>query len=150
MTRKFSEGAVRKALADMDLEAVIFKPSDSPVAANWRPCDFMVWWKQENESRDSAWIEVKETPNQSDFPVSEIRPSQRAGMRDAASIDLPYWLVVYWPKLRAWTITTGERVLARIDADEKAIRRVAFLAECSTGELASTLRLCLLGEFDGS
>lgn len=107
MTKGTSEGKVRLALNQLG-DLVIYKPSDD--ARNWKPCDFMVWWQVLGgglSSLHSAWIEVKECKLLGSFPLDDLRKSQRAGIRDAKAIGLPYWLVIWWPARKVWTISDG-------------------------------------------
>ena len=154
MTFKASEDSVRKALAEMDLELYAYKPPDQPgPRQNWKPCDFMVWWRdEEGMARDvdaparSTWLEVKETPGVRSCAVSLWRPMQRAGMRRAAELGIPYLSVVRWPKLRTWTIGRASLVLSAIDEGRTSIPEPAWPIRCAPGQLASHLRAAMLGE----
>lgn len=106
-----TEGKVRKALLETGLEPLVYKPPDD--ARNWKPCDFMVWYRGDTggtwpeDTTLSAWIEVKEVKAVGSFPVAELRPSQRGGMRDAAAVGIPYYLVLWWKARGVWTITAA-------------------------------------------
>jgi hypothetical protein len=164
-TRKYSEGEVRAALDDMDLELFAYKPQDAfGPGGQKKPCDFMVWFLPEAEhvavagctlhEAASAWIEVKSTPAMSTLNTRLFAPSQLLGMRLAYRVKLPYWIVVHWPKRRAYTIGPASIVLGK-PTDEglwppllASIPITAFPIRCAPGQLASHLRLALLGEVD--
>lgn len=160
MTRKYSEGVVRKALAEMDLELYAYKPPDSPgQMQNPKPADFIVWHLPDNDAPQiarAAWIEVKSTPAVNTLNLMDrkfIRPGQLAAMRRARELGLPYLVVVHWERHKRWTITTGPRVLLRIGGDDGIVRKGNYYRgempiDCATGQLTEQLRAALLGEID--
>lgn len=110
MTKGTSEGKVRIALNSCGLNLVIYKPPDD--ARNWKPADFLVWWEVTigDEGRAepfSAMIEVKECKLIGSYPLDDLRPSQRTGIRDAKRIGLPYLLVIWWRERKIWTVSDG-------------------------------------------
>lgn len=148
-----SESRVRAALNEIALggNTLVYKPPDD--ARNWKPADFMVWWR-DGERHGTAMLEVKETPNKATFPLRELRPSQLAGMRQAARVRLPYWLVIWWPRAMMWTISDAAKVLAVVDrVDPENSLPYAWLCsvagmDCTSRNLAPILRSVLLGEVD--
>lgn len=157
MTRKFSEGEIRRALVDMDLETMIFKPADMPgPSQNQKPADYIVWWREDridswpitNSSR-AALVEVKSTTQKrwwSFRDPAQLRPSQVLAMRDAQRIGLPYFVAIHLAAHRRWGITDGDRVLARLDRDDANYPFAEFPISCAPHELASHLRMALVGE----
>lgn len=106
MTKGTSEGKVRLALNQLDLDLELYKPPDD--ARNWKPADFLVWWRPAAPVVDrphSTWIEVKECKLVGSFPLDDLRKSQRDGIRKARRLGIPYLLVVWWPSRRIWTIS---------------------------------------------
>lgn len=166
-TAKYSEGEVKAALREMDLELVSYKPNDGfGPNQNWKPCDFMVWIQPDADhirqsgcilhEASAAWIEVKSCPAKGVAGLRLWRPSQLAGMRDAARVGIPYLTVVHWPKLKQWTIGPAGLVLEAVEGDRQdkaaglrlhgGIPIGAFPIRCAPGQLASHLRAALLGE----
>lgn len=152
MSRKYSEGEVRTALADMDLDLFVYKPPDSPGPyQSTKPADFMVWWMAEGivgTSAMSAWIEVKSTPAIATLGANIFEASQLAGMRRAKELGLRYLVAVHWTRHKRWTITTGDRVLARLDDGRKPYLRGDMPIDCTPSQLPGHLRAALLGEID--
>lgn len=147
MSKGTSETHVRAALNNMDLDAIVYKPPDD--ARNWKPADFLVWWRD-----GAAMIEVKQASGRYTFPLRNMRPSQTLGIRRAAEIGLPYFLVIWWPLLKSWTISNAHQVLdwtisnpERSSLDYGWLNSVAGM-DCTTHDLASILRSALLGEVD--
>jgi len=148
-----SEARIRAALNDLNLEVLVYKPPDD--ARNWKPADFLVWWRDPDYFRQgSAMIEVKESPGKLTFPVRDLRPSQRLGMAQAGKVSVPYWLVIWWPQLTKWTISEGARVLVYLETVPSATSLdYMWLSstagtDCATRDLAPILRSVLLGEVD--
>ena len=141
-----SEGRVRAALNGMDMDVLVYKPPDD--ARNWKPADFLVWWPE----GQSAMVEVKESSGKFTFPIRDIRPSQLLGIRMAAAVLVPYFLVIWWPKLSSWTISNAWQVANWIGDHPDAtsldygwLNSVAGM-DCTTRDLAPILRSALLGE----
>lgn len=157
MTRKYSEGEVRRALDDMDLELYVLKPQDMPgPQQHTKPADFLLWWHAEGivgSGAMSAWLEVKETPAVGILNLPELfTDSQIAAMRRAGELGLRYVVAVHWKKHKRWTITTAWRVLVRIDGHGFPVpgkyKRADMPIECTPGQLSGHLRQALLGEID--
>lgn len=155
MTKGTSEASVRGALNTMGMDVLVYKPPDD--ARNWKPADFLVWWNN-NELPGappilrSAMIEVKQSPGRFTFPLRDLRPSQLLGVRQAAGIGLPYFLVIWWPRLKMWTVSNAVQCLnwtiSNPDAtslDYGWLNSVAGM-DCTTRDLAPILRSALLGE----
>lgn len=137
-----SEPMFREALGKVDLSLVIYKPPDD--SRNWKPCDFMVWWR--SEIVETAWFEVKEARSGTTFPVEkELRPAQRSGILDAAAIGFPYWLAIWWPERSVWSISRAIRV---IDAKTLTFGELAgkYGLDAPQRSLPGTLRAILEGE----
>lgn len=142
-----SEAQVRAALNNADLNAIVYKPPDD--ARNWKPADFLVWWQD-----GSAMIEVKQSPGKFTFPIKELRTSQLLAIRRAQEVGLPYYLVIWWPKLQTWTISKAGQVSNWIGDHPEAtsldygwLNSIAGM-DCTTRDLAPILRSVLLGEVD--
>lgn len=172
MSKRPSEGSFGKALRDVDLVKVVYRPPDAKGGegvSNWRPCDYMVWlqgranWGTAIRVDDetvlpvvtfSAWFECKDVDAVNAFPLADIRPSQWAGMRDAARVGIPYWLAVWWRRHREWTISDARQVLAyaeRRDERPTSIPRSELIAmgiQTPQVQLTSMLKALLLGELD--
>lgn len=157
MTRKYSEGEVRRALDDMDLELYVMKPQDMPgPQQHTKPADFLLWWRDDQDRTASAWLEVKETPTVGILNLPDLfTASQVAAMRRARELNLRYVVAVHWKKHHRWTITTGERVLIRLDSKigidtfvPGRYMRADMPIDCAPGQLAEHLRQALLGEID--
>lgn len=141
MTRKYSEGEVRKALTTMDLDMIVFHPQDfAGPSQNVKPADFLVWTPR------GQMIEVKETDAMGVFRIADFRPNQLATMRRCKELGIPYFAVIRWSKLRRWTITTGDRILFRLDSGRYL--RSDMPIDCPPGDLVPHLRMALLGEID--
>lgn len=132
-----SEGKVREALSTIE-DALVYKPPDD--ARNRKPADFIVLW----EGR-AALVEVKECRNLGTWPLAELRPSQRLAIRQAQRAGVPYYLVVWWPKRGAWSISDATKVLAMGE------RSIAFATlagklgiDADSASLPSILRLVIL------
>lgn len=164
MSRKYSEGAVREALADMDLDLYVFKPQDMPgPSQNTKPADFLLWWpsstqvagEMDGDPARSGWLEVKETPAVDVLNLPSLfTASQVAAMRRARELNLPYLVAIHWTHHKRWTITVGWRVLVRIDGDgfpddvRGKYKRADMPINCAPGQLAEHLRQAILGEID--
>lgn len=149
--RKYSEGEVRKALTSMDLELEAYKPPDSPGAMqNPKPADFLVWYLPDDgeSSARACWVEVKESDATEVLGWQTFRPSQFSAMRRAQHLGIRYLVVVHWGRWKRWTITTGSRVLARYDNARAPYQRGEMPISCEPAELASQLRMAILGEVD--
>lgn len=123
--KRASEGLLGEALRELDLEPYVYRLPDPKTGAgvsNWKPCDFMVWWRAvaEHETPErivvhpyvaTAWIEAKDTDQLNSFPYADLRPSQIAGMLEAGRLGIPYILAVYWRKARVWSLSDAPRVL---------------------------------------
>lgn len=146
--RKYSEGEVRKALGAMDLQALVYKPQDMPgPSQQTKPADFLVWYREAEPA--SAMVEVKETDHLTKFSIKEMfTTSQLATMERARKVGLRYLVAVRWSSLKRWTITTGPRVLSRWSPLAGSYWRVDMPIDCPPGDLASHLRMALLGEID--
>ncbi len=118
-----SEARARVALKAAGL--FVYKPPDD--ARNWKPCDFLTWQaggtvEVATDCGDhmvksqvpiglslSRWIEVKQIPMSAlTLGVTDIRPSQRAGITSATLLGIPYWLLIWWqhpriPNKARWT-----------------------------------------------
>lgn len=159
-----SEGKVREALdkinADDMLPLTWWKPPDD--ARNWKPADYLVWfadfrpdWQMAQALvTGSAMIEVKDNDQSAGLPFSELRLTQRAWIRQAGRIGLPYLLVVWWRKWQDWTVSDATKVLAFIEDEQtppiKSVHRTQLLSvmgvNCTSANLASTLAAALRGE----
>jgi hypothetical protein len=145
MTKGTSEASVRGALNTMGMDALAYKPPDD--ARNWKPADFLVWFDGQ-----SAMIEVKQTSAKAMFPLRDLRPSQRLGIRRAAEVGVPYYLVIWWTQLRRWTVSDARQCLNWIgDHPEATSLAYVWLSsvagmDCTTRDLAPILRSVLLGE----
>jgi hypothetical protein len=153
-----SEARVREALERLaeDMPLVWWKPPDD--ARNWKPADFLVWvGPQDRESFEwgsSAMLEVKDNPNLNTYPASDLRPTQRAWMRQAAKIGLPYFLVIWWRRRQRWTVSDAAKVVRWVDLiydDGPTSMAWDLLAgswgvDCTTDHLAGTIGAALRGE----
>lgn len=157
MTKGPSEGRVRKALGAMELPHLVFKPPDD--SQNWRPSDYIVWWRARGVVPYSGFIEVKAARQVATFPLSELTQGQRLGIREATRMHLPYWVVIWWPKPKRWTISSGAKILEVEDegrrlgmapATSVPYRFLASVAgiDCESADLPMILRATLLGELD--
>lgn len=141
-----SEARVKKALDQMDLDLWSYKPPDD--ALNRKPSDFIVWFSEDETPTKSSFVEVKQAGRLAlSWPISELQPSQRLGIRKAAAMDLDYWLVIWFPRLRKWAICDGPRLLA------SGLRSFTFVdlvsrygCEAQGPHLASVLRSVLVGD----
>jgi hypothetical protein len=135
----------------MDIPHLVVKLPDD--ARNWKPSDFIVWVLGGNGPR-SAFVEVKDVDAALTFPLRDLRPSQRLGIREAVRLEIPYWVVVWWRKRGYWTITDGAKILAEMDKDETItglplswMTSVAGI-DARQADLSMLLRGTLLGELD--
>lgn len=148
MGKTLAEANFGKALRDIDIASVVYKPPDD--AHNWKPCDYMVWIGTQDDYPGSLWFEVKDVNLVGVFPRSELRPSQRAGIRDAARVGIPYYLGIWFRKASMWTVADGRRVLEWFDAnsDAKSIPRTLLQSRYgvdATGhQLTSVLKSVIL------
>jgi hypothetical protein len=112
-----AEARVRAALTELGSNVVTWKPPDD--ARNWKPADFLVWHALGLVSMParSAMIEVKVVDQLTSFPLTELRKNQRAAIRQAARIRLPYWLVVWWRRRQPaeWTVSNASRLIRDLD-----------------------------------
>ena len=150
MTKGSSEATFGAALRDVDLALHIYKPPDD--ARNWKPCDFMVWFRNAGLV-DSAWFEVKSVDALDRFNINELRPSQKLGIREAGAIGIPYYLAVYWTKHQSWTISVAYKVVEHAVAEgntsvKRALLMSRFGIQSAPANLSSTLKDVLYGEFD--
>ncbi len=138
-----SEARVRDALKSMALKTLVYKLPDD--ARNWKPADFAVWWVG-----GAALLEVKDTDAVSLWPLRDLRDSQRVGILEAKTVDLPYWLVIWWRRHRRWTISNGVTVLTSAGDGSRSYSWLSSVAgiDCDAGKLPETLRSVLLGEVD--
>lgn len=149
MAKGSSEARFREALGSIPDVRYVYKPADD--GRNWKPCDFMVWFRDEEEDLpapcQSAWLEVKDAGKalRSWNAKSQLRPSQRNGIRDADEMRIPYWLAIWWPRAGRWTISDA----TRMDLGEPSFTFMqlssALGVECVPSMLASTIRMALLG-----
>lgn len=157
-----SESRVREALTRLaeDMPLIVYKPPDD--ARLWKPADFLVWfpdfrpdWQMDKALvTGSAMIEVKDNPQVNGYPFSDLRPNQRAAIREAARIGLPYWLVIWWRHLKRWTVSDAAKVVAFIDDPRTApIKSVHWMqlagnmgVDATSDTLAGTLGAALRGE----
>jgi hypothetical protein len=150
MTKGASEATVRAALGQLGPRVYVYKPPDD--SRNWKPCDFMVWWNEEEGSDiftpavHPAWIEVKESPTVSSFAYQrQLRPSQKLGIRAAHDLGIPYLLVVHWRRHEDWTISDAWAVLTH---PERVLSRqmlyTRYGVHAHPRDLAPTLRAALL------
>jgi len=155
MTKGSSEETFGAALRGVDVSIHIYKPPDD--ARNWKPCDFMVWFKHLADCSawhtSSAWFEVKSVDALDRFNVNELRPSQKLGIREAGAIGIPYYLAVYWTKHQSWTISVAYKVVEHAVAEgntsvKRALLMSRFGIQSAPANLSSTLKDVLYGEFD--
>jgi hypothetical protein len=146
MTKGSSEATVAKALSEIDDPIVaVWKPPDD--ARNWKPADYLVWY-----STYAAMIEVKDCAALRGFPLSDLRPTQRAWAWRCKEVGIPYLLVIHWQRTQDWTISDTLKVLEweREDVFHKSVPRAllqgGFGVQTDGRLLAATLRLALLGE----
>lgn len=157
MTKGSSEATFGAALGGLDLALVVFKPGDD--ARQRKPCDFMVWFRDRDYAR-SAWFEVKEIDAIGRFNVNELRPSQKAGIREAGRVGIPYYLAVHWRALHGWTIGPGYWTIGpaykileyAVTQGNTSIPRTLMMSrfgiETTSGQLGSVLKSVLQGEID--
>ena len=155
MTKRASEGEFGKALRDVDVAGIVFKPPDD--GRNWKPCDYMVW-VQWGEGVDSIWFECKDVDAVDRFPFAELRPSQLQGIRDAERVGIPYWLAVYWRRHKAWTISDAAKVMRWLEEERRppnnqnptSIPRRLLMSrfgiDATPATLSSVLKSVLLGD----
>lgn len=147
-----SEGIFRKALDALDLAPTfIYKPPDD--ARNWKPCDYMLWYPNwlpdfPSVSPNTAWFEVKESPNLGSFGLRDIRPSQWQGAGTAKKLGFPYIFAIRWKRDGMWSLVDGVRLLDWYLPDRPAaVTRVAldsrFGVSCDPGQLPSMIRAAL-------
>lgn len=188
MSKRPSEGSFGKALRDVDLSMYVYRPPDPKSGegvSNWKPCDFMVWtrsvdgvslsWDASGLVKAgaasmtgiavSAWFECKDTDAVNAFPFADIRPSQLAGIRDAARLGIPYWLAIWWRRHRSWTVSDGWRMLnwkrdqelegseshgttVAVTSIDRTLLMSRFGLETTQAQLTSNLKAILLGEAD--
>lgn len=141
-----SEAKVRAALTRLaeDMPMVVYKPPDD--ARNWKPADFLVWLN----GQQSAMIEVKDNRGLNTYPLADLRPNQRKSIHEAAAIGLPYWLVIWWRRRNAWTVSNAVRLLTEADYDFSSVgwQQLAGIwgVDCTTETLPSTIGAALRGE----
>jgi hypothetical protein len=155
MSKGPSEAVFSEALNGLDLALYAYKPPDD--ARTRKPCDFMVWFRSLNDRGEpltqSAWFEVKDVDTVGRFNVNELRPAQKAGIRDAGRVGIRYYLAVYWRSLHSWTIGPAYRILEHaVTEGNTSIPRTLMMSrlgvETTPGQLGSTLKDVLLGEID--
>lgn len=157
MAKGPSEAAFGAALRglDADLPILVYKPPDD--ARNRKPCDFMVWFRGHDAEWQpavrAAWFEVKEVVALGRFNVNDLRPSQKAGIRDAGAIGIPYYVAVYWANLHSWTVSVAYKMLEHAVAEgntsiSRELLMSRFGIQSSPANLGSTLKDVLHGEFD--
>jgi len=155
-----SEGNFRAALSKVDLSLVIYKPPDD--ARLWKPCDYMVWQPDGAGGNEGWWFEVKDLDDKhvNTFPLSELRPSQLQGIRDAARVGIPYWIAIWWRRHRSWTVSDAHKITGwwrdeiAVNTDPirkpKSIDRTLLMSrfglESTQAQLSSNLKMVLLGE----
>jgi len=162
-----SEAKVREALTELGetMRLMVYKPPDD--ARNWKPADFLVWFEPNPIAAGFTWwqlglvngatmIEVKECPNLKQWPLADLRPSQRIGIRQAQHVNVPYWLAIWWPRLQRWSISYAPRLLATFDQmnpKDPAAKSVSYAelvsiygVDCEPRHLAGTLGAALRGE----
>lgn len=148
-----SEARVAAALRDSDIPTLVIKLPDD--ARNWKPADHIAFSRlpQEHGGLTPAMFEVKDTPAVRWWPVKDLRPSQRGGIREATRIGMRYWVVIWWRTRKLWTVSDGQRILEAIEEpatpptslDYGWLRSVAGL-DCSEADLGMVLRAVRLGE----
>jgi len=183
VSKRPSEAAFGRALRDVDLSMYVYRPPDPKSGegvSNWKPCDFMAWHKTADavhmswsaagkiEGVDAAviavstWFECKDTDAVDRFPFADIRPSQLAGIRDAARMGIPYWLAIWWRRHSSWTISNAIKLLEwrheqetlphRRPAGPTSVERTLLMSRFGTQsnqtQLTSNLKAVLLGEVD--
>lgn len=126
-----SEARVREALTTLNesMRLVVYKPPDD--SRNPKPADFLVWFRRQPTTADLGYshptgglIEVKQSPNLKSWPVSDLRPTQRASIHQHAKVGSPYLLVIWWPKLHRWTVSDAVKML--VAAESNGLRSVLF------------------------
>lgn len=158
--KRSSEAQLGEALRsmDFDLAPYVYRLPDPKTGAgvsNWKPCDFMVWWRQSTDAYPgrpivaAAWVEAKDTDALNFWPRSELRPSQAQGIRDAGRLGIPYLLAIYWRRHRGWTISDGIGVLDYLESNPEAtsIAREKLLSrfgvDAKSANLGQTIRVIL-------
>lgn len=147
MGKTMAESNFGKALREMDLRCIVYKPPDD--ARNWKPCDYMVW------TPSPFWFEVKDVDLVGVFPLSEIRPSQLRGIREAAAIGVPYYLAVWWRKAQMWSISDAQAVvqwwqaqqahdLARVTSIKRELLQSRMGIDSTNAQLSSNLKALIL------
>lgn len=142
--KRASEGEFGKALRGIDLRLYTYKPPDD--ARNWKPCDYMVWFT-EDDSVKCSWIECKDVDAVDSFSLAELRPAQKQGIAEAARLGIPYWVAVWWRRHRFWTISDGARL---VEHGGTSVPRVLLMSrygvQTTSAQLGSTIKSVLLGE----
>jgi len=110
MTKGPSEAMFRAALNEVDIEP-LFAHKLADDARNWKPADYLVWFRTGDGPASSAWFEVKETPNKGALPMADIRPSQLRGIDTARALHLPYFLAIRWKPDGLWSIVDAVRLM---------------------------------------
>jgi hypothetical protein len=147
-----SEGLFRETLNKIDFDPTfIYKPPDD--ARNWKPTDYFLWFPAGSAMpvAGTAWFEVKETPNLSAFPLTEVRPSQWRGIGIAAELKIPYFFAIRWKRDGMWSLVDAVRLAAWLEAQDtrpKSVTRVAlesrFGVSSTVGQLPSMIRAALM------
>lgn len=147
MAKTLAETNLGKALRDIDVASIVYKPPDD--ARNWKPCDYMVWIAHGSGAL-STWFEVKDVDLVNVFPRSEIRPSQVRGIRDATRVGIPYYLCVWFRKASMWAIADAAKVMGWFDEnpDATSIKRELlqsrFGVDATNHQLTSVLKSIVL------
>lgn len=161
--KRASEAELGVALRTLDdLEPYVYRLPDPKTGAgvsNWKPCDFMVWWKPPIANphplapkAGTAWFEAKDTDAANSFPKADFRPSQVNGILVASRLEIPYFLCVYWRRARRWSISDARRVLDWFADNEAAtsIPRMLLMSrfgiDSAPADLGQTLKIALTGE----
>lgn len=151
MGKTLAEPTFGRALREMDLLSVVYKPPDD--ARTWKPCDFMVWFSAPGTDDTSAWFEVKDVDLVSVFPLHELRASQLAGIRDAARVGIPYYLAVWWRKAQMWSISDAiavvkwwEEAAAKgpVTSIKRELLQSRFGIDSTNAQLSSNLKALIL------
>ena len=137
-----TERSIRAALEELgdddEMSLVVYRPSNRDF--NWKPADFLVWWKPGR----SAAIEVKLWRRKTPLPLSELRSSQQLFSHLFHLANARYWVVIWWAGYGRWTFTEIGRLEGQTHLSFENAR--TWGAEASPRDLTAILKMVLLGE----